>query len=316
MSVKVKSNVFSDGTNKFDGSQKIQGLVTTWGKDDIVSQINGPVSAEAIVDNSGEILGYRYFSVSFSNIQDRKALVEKDRTGAAIVAAGVVASEITVDLDDERSIGPDYIDNWDAKKLENRIDLKTAKNGEYAVLSKTERAERFFEAMRKAVKASDAATLNDGVTRVVDTTAATEDVAFVKLLQKGGDELVAQKNTRRKGTPREFLFYALTPADLTRVANTQAFTGSNVAGAALAEGAVGKLNGIMVYETINSNGISYCGIRGAAVVPIANPEFVTYPSKSNSVKFAFEYALPKAGSEGILYGDGIVAFGKPADIKA
>lgn len=315
----VKTNVFQDAAGgKFDATEAIKGIVGTWGTDDIVTQINGPVSAEPITDNSGEIIKYRYFATVFSQIQDRKALVELDRKGEAIVGAPILAEEITVELDDERSIGPDYIDSWDAKKLANRIDLKSDKNGQYSILSKTERAERYFEALRKAVKAADAAALGDGVDRVINVTGTllTDDVVFTKALQTAGDQLVAQKNTRRKGTPREALFYALTPADITRVSNTQAFTGSNVAGTNLAEGAVAKLNGINVYETINTDGISYVGIRGAAVVPIANPEFVEYPAKSNSIKFAFEYALPAEGSEGILYADGIVAIGDEAVIKA
>lgn len=307
------------GGAKIQAAEVIKGIVDVWAKEDIIAQINGPVSAEAATDDKGEIVRYRYFAMVFSQIQDRAALVEKDRLGQPIEGAAIIAEEITVDLDDERSIGPDYIDNWDEKKLENRLNLKGAKTGQYPIQSKGERASRYFEAMRKAVKASAAAALGDGVTRIVDKTTgdlATDDVKFVKALQTAGDQLVEQINTRREGTDREFLFYALTPSDLTRVSNTQAFTGSNVAGDALATGAVGKLNGIAVYETVHSKGISYVGIRGCVVVPIANPEFVTYPSKSNSLKFAFEYVLPEEGSEGVLYGDGIVAFGAPAVINA
>lgn len=312
----VKTNVFQDKAgNKFDATEIIKGIVKTWTTDDIVSLINKPVSAEAIEDNSGRIVSYKYFAIGFSKMQDRKQLVEKDRKGEAIAADPITAEEITVHLDDEISIGPDYIDNWDANKIEARLDLYGAKNGQYPEQSKLERAERYFEAVRKVAKAASAAALGDGVTRIVDITAVTDDIALTKLYQDAANQQASVKNSRRKGTPKSSLCHVMPLAHITRISNTQAFTGSNVAGQQLAEGAIGKLDGVDVFPSINTNGIGYTMIKGAVVLPIANPEMVTYPSKSNSIKFAFEFALSAAGSEGVLYADGVVALGDPAEIN-
>lgn len=312
----VKTNVFQDKAgNKFDASEIIKGIVNTWTTADVVSLINKPVSAEAIEDNAGRIVSYKYFAIGFSKIQDRKALVEKDRKGEPIAADPIQAEEIVVHLDDERIIGPDYIDNWDSAKLEARLDLYGAKKGQYPEQSMQERAERFFEAMRKVAKAGSAAALADGVTRVVDITAVTDDIALTKLLQTGANQLASVKNSRRKGTDKSNLAHVLPLEFITRISNTQAFTGSNVAGQQLAEGAIGKLDGVDVFPSINTDGIGYTMIKGAVVLPIANPEMVEFPAKSNSIKFGFEYALCAAGSEGVLYADGVVAYGDPAVIN-
>lgn len=139
--------------------------------------------------------------------------------------------------------------------------------------------------MRKATKAADAAALGDGVTRVVDTTALVDPKDVYIKFQDAIAELVKQKNSRRKGTNRAFIFVAVPPKVLTVLKRAVGFIGSDRGSAILESGSTFNIDGVSVYENITSD-ISFVGIRGAAVVPIANPEFVQYPSKSNAGKFA------------------------------
>lgn len=139
--------------------------------------------------------------------------------------------------------------------------------------------------MRKTVKAADAASLGDKVNRIIDITALVDPKDVYVKFQDAIAELVAQTNSRRKGTNRAFLFIAVPPKVLSVLKRAVGFIGSERGSAILESGSTFDIDGVSVYENITSN-ISFVGIRGAAVCPIANPEFVQYPSKSNAGKFA------------------------------
>ncbi|MCS5736575.1 UNVERIFIED_CONTAM: hypothetical protein RF648_19700 [Kocuria sp. CPCC 205274] len=77
-----------------------------------MAQINGPVSAQPVTDaQTGKIVRFEYYADQFGSVVDRKTLVAADAAGTAIAGDPITLTKITVDLDDERSTKPIYLDN-------------------------------------------------------------------------------------------------------------------------------------------------------------------------------------------------------------
>lgn len=295
----------------------IQGAVKVIKAESTVSQMTSGPQAKAVLEN-GQIARYRYFKDYFLGDQEESIIYNALKGGDSVAASDWVKGEVNVDLDDSRTTKPKILRTQDKQALEQEF----SDNASLMLNTLERRREvRFYEEVRLKVKSF--AALADGVTRVVDTTAAgITDEAYTKLVQNSISELVdhfddifSSDTGDALGIGPEVLVGSFKHKILTKFSNTQAFTGGSQSQAQLEKGTIGTLSEVELKHQGWKDGIDgVIMVRGTVPMPIGNIEPVEDPV-GNFTKQWLRWDMPKQGSVDALF-TYIIVFGDPAKINA
>lgn len=294
----------------------INGAIKVIKENDIISEMTRGPQAKAILED-GQIARYRYFKDFFIGDQAESVIYSALKSGASVTAQDWVKNEINIDLDDSRTTIPKIIRSQDLQALDETF----ANNSNLMLNTMTRRREvRWFEEVRLKVKSF--AAISDGITRVVDTTSVTTDEAYTRLVQSSisslidfFDDIFTKDTVDALGIGPDLLVGSFKHNILTKMSNTQAFTGASKSTEQLEKGTLGILSQVELKHQGWKNGIDgVIMVRGAVMMPIGNIQRVD-DQVGNFTKQWLRWDMPKQGSSDALFSY-IIMFGDPAVINA